>query len=565
MHATDDPLMSDRSPSADRSEPRPSAVSASAIDEVPGIRVENTDRLRLFPAWQGADVLILSQLRDAVLVSDGEYRILYANPAFERIFGWKPAQAIGQHATFRFPPHVRSEVEGYLAEVILGKSFAKEWQDFRADGSRVWIHWRCERLLDADGHVIGTVNIGTDISDRKQAEVEREELQQQLFQAQRLDTLGTLAGGIAHDFNNILAVILGFTELAMSRCAPDESMRHMHEQVVVATKRGRDLVSRILSFSRFHHPERRAIDVGEVVADGVKFIRATLPSTVNVETNLPASCPPTLADPHQLHQVLLNLATNASHAMRDHHGTLTLALEARDVQTARSVATGVIAPGKYLVISATDTGCGMDSATLQRVFEPFFTTKKEGEGTGLGLSVVRAIVEGHGGALDVASEPGKGSRFCIYLPVVSGVTMPAVSTEEAFAPRLRARGETIAVIDDEHAMASVTERVLQSFGYTTLSFASAEKFHAAYLTAPAGIDLVVTDQTMPGMTGFEMARRLRDAGHTLPILLMTGFSKQLRSEMVAQLGRATLLRKPFDRTTLGRAVRDLLDEAAGHD
>jgi CheY-like chemotaxis protein len=247
--------------------------------------------------------------------------------------------------------------------------------------------------------------------------------------------------------------------------------------------------------------------------------------------------------------------------MRDHHGVFTLRLSHREFTTEYSTATTRLSPGHYLIVDATDTGCGIDEPTKQRVFDPFFTTKAEGEGTGLGLSVVRAIVEGHKGGIDLESEVGRGSTFRLYLPVIAGVALPATSDEEPFTPRIRARGETIAVIDDDEALVSVTERALQSLGYSTLAFRSAESFHATFTTAPSGIHLLVSDQTMPGMTGLELGRRLRQSGHQLPILLMTGFSKQLRPESLQQLGRATLLRKPFDRAALARAIRELLDAA----
>lgn len=528
---------------------------------MPEINVGNCDLKQLFEVPAG-ESLILGQLQDAVLFCDARANIVWVNDAFERLLGWTAAEAIGQPLVFRFPPEARPAIDGRLARVVCGEPLSIEREDYRKDGSQTWIHWRVKRIVDRDGHVIGTVHVGTDINERKQADVERQQLQEQLYQAQKLDTLGALAGGIAHDFNNILAVILGFTELALAR-GSDEGMRHMHQQVLTASRRGRELVSRILSFSRFHHPERVPTALTDVIADAARFIRATLPSTITVDTDLPASCPPALIDPNQLHQVLLNFATNGAHAMRDHHGTFTLRLATETLRELRPAATGMIAPGTYHVISASDTGYGMDVAVQRRIFEPFFTTKQEGEGTGLGLSVARAIIEAHGGQIDVESAPGRGATFRLYLPVAAGVELPVLAPDEAFTPRLRARGETVAIIDDEEAMASVTERVLQSFGYSTLCFRSAEKFHAAFLTAPTGIHLLVTDQTMPGMTGLELARRLREAGHSLPILLMTGFSKQLRPELVTQLGHAALLRKPFERSDLGRMIRELLDAAAG--
>ena len=523
------------------------------------LTVANIDLKMLFEGTHPADAFILSQLEDAVMFCDAECRIVYANAAFERLLGWPCGEAIGKNAAFRFPPGAREDVKRAMMQIMSGHPYSVDLEDYRLDGSRIWMHWRAQRIINADNLVIGTVNVGVDITDRKRAETEREELQRQLFQAQKLDTLGTLAGGIAHDFNNILAIIFGYTELALARATLDEQSQKHHRQVIKATQRGRELVKRILSFSRFHQPERRPIILSEVLTEAAKFIRAILPTTVEIVVELPEECPATLGDPDQLHQVLLNLATNAAHAMPNQHGTLTLELSIRANQTQQQTATGSLSPGNYLVITATDSGIGMEPATRLRIFEPFFTTKKEGEGTGLGLSVANAIFTGHGGAIDVESVVGHGTTFRLYLPLIPGVERTPSATAEPFPSGPRARGETVAIIDDEEAIVSLTEGILQGLGYLTLSFRSAEQFYAQFLRGPMGIQLVVTDQTMPGMTGLELARRLRKGGHKLPVVLMTGFSVQLRPELVEHLGKAVLVRKPFAQGLLARTVRELLD------
>lgn len=517
-----------------------------------------TDR-KIAEAELQRDARILAQLQDVVIYCRADYRIAYVNDAFEQVFGWPKASATGQAVTYRMPEHVHLEIQDYQRRVLAGEAFTIEWQDYRADGSRVWMRWRCQRMVDGDGNIIGVVNIGTDIDAIKRAEIEREQMQRQLIQAQRMDTLGSLAGGIAHDFNNILSAIYGFTEIALITTNPSEQSKHYHQQVLKAAERARELVKRILSFSRFHEPERRPLRLRDLIEDASKFIRAALPSSVELATKFDGECPPTLADSHQLHQVLMNLATNAAHAMGSARGSLVIGLRHQTIGDATQVATGKLRAGQYAIVTVTDTGHGMDAATQAKIFDPFFTTKKEGEGTGLGLSVVSAIMQGHNGGVDVKSEVGKGTTFTIYLPIVANVAVRAFAADDAFAPRMRARGETIAIIDDEEMVAATAEKVLQGLGYTTQSFPSAQKFLEFFSTAPTGVDLLLTDQTMPRLTGIELALQLRQEGHRFPILIMSGFSTQLQPAMIQQVGAAAVIKKPFERLELAQAVRSLLD------
>lgn len=506
------------------------------------------------------DARILAQLQDVVIYCDAACRIAYVNDAFEAVFGWSKASAIGQDLTYRMPAHAGNhEIHNFHRRVLGGGAFTGEWEDYRANGSRVWVQWRCQPIVDSAGKLTGVINIVTDIDARKRAEIEREQLQRQVIQAQRMDTLGSLAGGIAHDFNNILSVIFGFTEIAIATTNPGDQSKHYHLQVLNAAERARELVKRILSFSRFHEPERRPVCLKGLVEDALKFIRAALPSTVEMTAEFECDCPPTLADSHQLQQVLMNLATNSAHAIGDDKGCLSLRLRCETLRTETFVATGALGAGRYALLEVTDTGQGMDAETQAKIFDPFFTTKKEGEGTGLGLSVVSAIMQGHQGGVAVRSAPGRGTTFTIYLPLLANISVPVTSPDEAFAPRIRARGETIAIIDDEEMVASTAGKILQGLGYITQTFPSASRFLEVFSMAPTGVSLLLTDQTMPRLTGIELALRLRQEGHRLPILIMTGFSTQLQPSLVAGVGRATVIKKPFARLELAQAVRALLD------
>ncbi len=502
---------------------------------------------------------ILGQLQDIVAYCDSDYVIQYVNDAYTRVLGIPRAQAVGRPAVARFPASMQTEVTDLMMRVLEGQKLEVDIEDVRADGARVWIHWRAQPIFDEQGRLTGIINVGTDIDARKRAELQKRDMERKLIETQRMDTLGSLAGGIAHDFNNILSAIFGFTELALSRGTPDEQTRMTHRQVLKAAERARDLVKRILSFSRFHESERRPASPQELIEDAARFIRAAIPSTIEMEVNARGDWPPLLVDPHQVHQVLLNLATNAAHAIGDRHGVFKLSLGRQRFAGPKETAAGILEPGDYLVIEASDNGSGIDDETKSRIFEAFFTTKREGEGTGLGLSVVSAIMRGHNGGVDVASTVGVGTQFRLYLPIVPGVELPNLNADEVYAQRLRARGESVAIIDDEETVGIAVERVLQSFGYQTTVYASAAKFLEVFSIAPSGIDLIVTDQTMPGMTGIEMVIRLREEGHELPVLIMTGFSRHLRPEIVQSVGSTVVIRKPFSRVDMGKAVRELLD------
>ncbi len=381
-----------------------------------------------------------------------------------------------------------------------------------------------------------------DVTVKKAAEIERAELLRQLIQAQRMDTLGALAGGIAHDLNNILAAIFGFTEVALASGVSDDA-KHYHRQVLKASERARELVKRILSFSRLHEPERSTVRLQDLITETAKFIRAALPVTVALDLRLDGSCPATLVDANQLHQVLLNLATNAAHAIGERHGQLLIALRRQDLDASVSTACGILPPGPYAVVTVEDDGRGMDAATRARMFEPFFTTKKEGEGTGLGLSVVSAIVAGHGGGVLVESEVGRGTKIHVHLPLVPQVDVMASAPEVPLTPLPRGRGETVEIIDDEIAVVAAGEKMLQGLGYLATAYTTADRFLAAYLTAPEGIDLIITDQTMPKMTGLELAFELRRHKHTVPLLIMTGFSAQIQPPIIANIRRAARARR----------------------
>jgi PAS domain S-box-containing protein len=423
----------------------------------------------------------------------------------------------------------------------------------RTDGSEVWVSLTVSAMWaagEAPDYIIAVVQ---DVTERKK-------LEEQFRQAQKMEAIGTLAGGIAHDFNNILAAIGGYTELARMILKGNSQARIYLTHVLQAANRATDLVRQILTFSRPQPQELLPLQLSPVVAETFKLLRATIPTTIEFNLALATNAPTVLADSTQIHQILMNLGTNAWHAMKDRTGRLSVKLERWVVDAAQAATLPRLKPGIYARVSLSDTGCGMNQATLGRIFEPFFTTKPPGEGTGLGLAVVHGIMDHHGGAVTVQSEPDKGTLFQLYFPAHAGVPI-LTPTEEGPVPR--GNGERILVVDDEEMIAEMIQRALGVLGYTVEFATQPEVALEKVRTDPEGFALVLTDQTMPGMTGLLLANLLKKIRPELPVIMMTGYPAELMSEKVAAAGIRQLLLKPITIRMLGTAVHAALLKRAG--
>jgi signal transduction histidine kinase/ActR/RegA family two-component response regulator len=415
-------------------------------------------------------------------------------------------------------------------------------------------------VLNDCGEIEGFLAVQRDIADRKRAEQENIRLENQLRQAQKLETIGTLAGGIAHDFNNILVPILVYSDLAARSLAQDHPAREDLLEVIESANRAKALVKQILTFSRQSEQECFPADLAPIVKESLKLMRASLPATIEIRHDVDSQSGAVLADPSQIHQVLMNLCTNAYHAMRDTGGVLAVTLKPCTVDEDLARAHSQLRVGNYIRLSVSDTGKGMERQTVERIFEPFFTTKQVGEGTGLGLSVVHGIVSHCEGAIAVQSEPGKGSTFDVYLPRVrapeSKETVPADSVVGGH--------EHILVVDDEPSVAATTRQVLERFGYTVTVQNSGTEALELFRRDPRHFDLVITDQTMPQMTGDHLARELISLRRDVAIILLTGFSHAVDEERARRLGIDRFLMKPLLPSELASAVRQVLDRAAVH-
>jgi signal transduction histidine kinase/ActR/RegA family two-component response regulator len=422
-------------------------------------------------------------------------------------------------------------------------------------GGAVWLSANGVPVLDATGELIGYRGTSRDITERKRAEEEMAKLETRLRQAQKLEAIGTLAGGIAHDFNNILTPIMGYTEMALGELPESSPMRYDLNQVLAAACRAKDLVKQILTFSRLNQDQfMRPVDISLVVKEALKLLRSSLPTTIEIRQNIQKGM--VVADATQIHQVLVNLCTNAAHAM-DERGVLGVSL----VQVVLSdedlppLTLPDLKAGSYLQLSVRDTGHGMTGDIMEHIFEPYFTTKQVGEGTGLGLAVVHGIVKKHGGEIRVQSTPGVGSVFEVYLPLAAGEASQEVGPSQS-VPR---GTESILLVDDEPMITEMGGRLLGQLGYSVTAKNDPREAHALMLSNPDAFHLVITDYTMPYMTGVELAQGILKIKPGMPIVLCTGFNERMSAEMVHQAGIVELVIKPFDQKHLAELIRRVLE------
>jgi PAS domain S-box-containing protein len=458
----------------------------------------------------------------------------------------------------------RASNERQLERALAGEvdTYSLEKRYRRKDGSILHASIAVRCIRKPDGAADYFLTVVQDQTARIDAEQAQAELESQLRQAQKLEALGQLAGGIAHDFNNILTAIMAYAELAgMDADDPDEVRQHL-DQVQKASARARDLVRRILTFSRQRKQERRAVPLAPVIGEAVDLIRSTLPATIEIAVRVEPDVPVVLADLSQVHQVLMNLCTNSAYAMRDQSGRLGLTLERVNVDAALVRAQPELREGCYARLTVSDTGSGMAPEILKRIFEPFFTTKGPGEGTGLGLSVVHGIMQDHEGAVTVESEPGRGTTFRLYFPERIGAEE---TVSPGALPLVRGRGERILFIDDEEALCDSTRLLLDKLGYHTTAMTSPVAALERFRERPEDFDLVITDLSMPFMTGVDVGREMLALRPGMPVVLASGFSGTWTHEKVRAQGMRALLSKPLTAAALSAAIRRVLDESGERD
>ena len=429
--------------------------------------------------------------------------------------------------------------------------FTFEYRVKHANGK--WLHvWEQGRaVFDEHGNVVALEGFISNVSERVNAEKSRRSLEDQLRQAQKLEAIGTLAGGIAHDFNNILAAIMGSAELVKMDITEDHPSFEFMAQILLAGNRARGLVQQILTFSKRSETSLMLINLRTVTKECLKLLRATIPPMVEIHSDISTTAPAILADPTQMHQIIMNLCTNAWHALPARNGRIDVKLEAYEVDNITASTNADLCAGSYVRLSVRDNGCGIDKATLERIFEPFFTTKAAGKGTGLGLSVVHGIVKAHKGAIVVDSQPGQGTAFYIYFPAEKGVAPESFSESKKV---FRGNNERILLVDDEELPGRTVEQLITRLGYQVKRFTDPSQAMLDFMSSPQKYDLVITDHAMPGMSGNDLAKAVLKVRPTIPVMVVTGMADPGIQAEARQLGVRSVLMKPVTAETLAQEV-----------
>jgi len=489
---------------------------------------------------------IFNAAADAFVLRDADARVVDVNPAFLQISGYSREEVVeGKRWIFALP-EMRELATEMHRRTLAGESVQFEMKARRKDGKLIDIEMRAVPVIyRGKPHALG---MARDITAQKRAEAERLRLEGQLLQSKKLEAIGTLAGGIAHDFNNILAAILGYGEMAQKGAAQGTPLRRHVDQVVAAGMRAKSLVERILAFSRSGVGERAPVRVQQAVAETLDLVAASLPAHVDLVRRLKAEDAAVLGDATQIHQVVMNLCTNAAQAMKA-EGPLTVELDVVDKGDSMA-ATSPLASGRYVRLRVSDTGTGIPANLVERIFDPFFTTKEIGVGTGLGLSMVHGIVTDLGGGIEVESRVGHGTTFTVYLPWLSAAEAVPAALERA----PRGNGETILLVDDEEALVRLGEEALAELGYEPAGFTSAAAALEAFRASPERFDIVLSDESMPEITGSELAAQIRAIRPGMPILLMSGFVTPALNARAQKLGGIEVLGKPLVGRDLARAL-----------
>ena len=396
-----------------------------------------------------------------------------------------------------------------------------------------------------------------DITEQKQAEEEKKNLEYQLQQAQKMEAIGTLAGGIAHDFNNILSVIIGYTELILMSGDVAGEVRQNLKEIFSASKHARDMVKQILAFSRQNKQERKPIQVAHIVKEAIKMLRASLPATISIQQHIEKDTGVIEADPTQIHQVLMNLCTNAAHAIDEKDGVLAIHLGNIELDQKAAADIPDLKTGSYLKLSVKDSGEGIHPDARQQIFNPYFTTKEKGKGTGLGLAVVQGIVKSNNGAVTVESEAGKGAAFHVYLPTIN---RKLTADDEIFTP-LPMGFERILLVDDEQPLVEIGRQMLERLGYSVATRTSSIEALELFKADPGRFDLVITDIVMPNMAGDTLAKKIMDIRTDIPVVLCTGYSEKFTRRNASEMGIRSFLMKPLVMRDLATTVRQALAAA----
>jgi len=499
---------------------------------------------------------LAESLPQVIFEVDSNGNLVYLNQTGYALFGYTPEDlANGFNVLEAFIPEDRERIANDIMLNVQGQKVGRqEYTAVKKDGTKFPVGVHANRVM-REQKATGVRGILIDFTATKRAEEEKKKLEIQLQQAQKMEAIGALAGGIAHDFNNILSAIIGYTELAMLNEGAEHCTAELKE-ALIAANRAKDLVKQILAFSRQTDEERMPVRVALVAKEAVRFLRATLPATIEIKTRIDDKSGAVLANSVELHQIIMNLCTNAQHAIGEQAGLLEVAVQNTEVDLSRKNDIIELEIGSYVRISVKDTGYGMAPDLMKRIFDPYFTTKEKGVGTGLGLAVVHGIVKKYGGTIQVESELGKGTTFHIYLPKAD------IAAPIKAEPPIPVMGgsERILFVDDEKMLVDIGQQALQRLGYDVVSRTSPIEAFELFKAKPDFFDLVITDKTMPGMTGDALARKLMSIRPDLPVIICTGYSQAIDQERAMQIGIKAFVMKPILINEIATAVRKALSK-----
>ena len=524
----------------------PTGEIVAVYEDVTSRKKAREQLIRKTEEWEST----FDAIPDIITLQDKEMRIIRANQAAFEFFHLPPEKLIGRtcHSLFRGSGQLCEGCPGQRAM----RDFQKHCGGIEHKNISRFFNVCAAPVLNAAGEFLYFVYIAHDVTDKKR-------LEEELFQAQKMEAIGTLAGGIAHDFNNILAAILGYTELARMGLPEGSSALGDLEQVIIAGNRATELVKQILTFSRKSAHQKRPLRIHLIVKEAVKMLRSSLPSSISIKAEIDEKSGLALADPTSVHQIVLNLCTNAYHAIGARQGNLEVILRRVELTAAQREDRPWLQSGFYIVLTVRDDGSGMDEKTKARIFDPYFTTKEPGAGTGLGLAVTLGVVEDCGGFIEVESELGQGSAFHVYLPALPEDT--DVPPEETGGIQLPGGTERILFVDDEPSIVHISQAVLSTLGYTVVAETSSTAALERLQAQPEAFDLLISDQTMPGLTGSELVKAAFKLRPGLPVILCTGYTSALTEKEALALGVRRYVIKPLNTAKLAALVREVLDEA----
>jgi len=490
---------------------------------------------------------LVENINDVIYEIDELGTVTYVSPVVESMSGYTPAEMTGRNVFDFIHAEDKPRMKKQIQKLLSGAVEPSQYRFLKKSGEVMWCR-SSSRLFFENGHPQGLRGAITEVT-------QMVELEAELRQAQKMEAIGTLAGGIAHDFNNILFPIIGLSELLMEDL-PWESREYENvSEIYKAARRASDLVKQILSFSRQAENIKMPVRIQKILKESIKLARATIPSNIKITQSIQNNCALVMADQTQIHQIAINLITNAYHAVEQEGGGIFIALRESAI-AGKAIEGTTLEPGNYAVISISDTGCGIESTVMGKIFQPYFTTKKQGKGTGLGLSVVYGIVKGHGGDIRVTSSIGKGTTFEVYLPLLKDASDSTAPEKSAI---YEMGIERILLVDDEEPIVRLEQMTLERLGYRITARTSSVEALEAFRANPTAFDLVITDMTMPNMTGDQLARELMAIRPDIPVIICTGFSEKMSPEKADSLGIRGFLMKPVIKSEMARTVRNVLD------